>query len=461
MIACRNALAYMENKGRGMQWDNVDDISAENARWCAPKRHGDEPTLGEWLGGADETRPRVDPAAQAAAAEAAARLRIGMVVRVLWEETARSAVENCDAITTGWTAARAARCGHEGIVGRVDPDGTCRVHFEQPAKDAQAAAENTSTNRELMRSAESRQGAAVLACLHDYIVRQKVRVHDIFEKIDYDGSGELDEVEFAQAVTAMGFEMPCDEHGNINGLAHLQVFRMPPTPDQITAAFRVLDYDGGGQVDAAEFLLALKEQKALRTGRVKQALAAAVEDEAPVHVLADAIAEAEAVGVTPDDPSLTAARARHEVASRFLQGDAGYGSGVAMAVREALAADARRKLREEAAAAAEERVASGESAREEVLWFPIEALEPLPDQREEHPVQKVGTADFALVDAGAIAISRVIGYEVSGCTRVELNGSYDAASYSGNTEDFPAFRHVDGHAWLYRPCREPRLRCVD
>eukprot|EP01048_Picozoa_sp_COSAG05_P018585 COSAG05_NODE_2742_length_2701_cov_17.229643_1_plen_349_part_10 len=140
-VAMSNActLAFMEHHDRGLKWDRVDDISA--TKWTFPHRQGSAATLGEWLGGADFTRPRlhVDNGDDDASSESG-KLKVGCVVRVLWEETARAAVERCRAIVTGWTPARAARCGHEGVVGQVDRDGTCRIHF-LPAPSAQVGSD--------------------------------------------------------------------------------------------------------------------------------------------------------------------------------------------------------------------------------------------------------------------------------------------------------------------------------
>jgi Ca2+-binding EF-hand superfamily protein len=132
-VAFSNAatLAYMESNGRGLAWDQVDDISAPAAKWGAPHRQGYEATLAEWVGGADVERKRGLNAEGDSADDAFGRkVKVGAVVRVLWEETSRAAVERCSAIGTGWTTERAARCGHEGIVGQVDKDGTARVHFQ-------------------------------------------------------------------------------------------------------------------------------------------------------------------------------------------------------------------------------------------------------------------------------------------------------------------------------------------
>ena len=116
---------------------------------------------------------------------------------------------------------------------------------------------------------------------HDYIVKHKIQVSQLFVDIDADGNGELDVVEFGEAIIAMGFKM--------EGVA--------PNSEQIQAAFDVLDYDQGGCVDATEFLVAVKGQKRLFVSRAKAALASAVANSAPAQELYDLIAEAEAIGI--------------------------------------------------------------------------------------------------------------------------------------------------------------------
>ena len=445
-VAMSNActLAFMENKGRGLKWEQIEDISAEGAKWTTPTRQGHTATLGEWLGGADPTRARHRAGDTIDAIPESAKLKVGRLVRVLWEETARAAVERCCAITTGWTPARAARCGHEGVVGQIDADGTCRVHF-LPAHNVQVSKDDLASSV----ASGNEEGPAVLVALHDYIVDQKVQVVDLFERIDHDGSGELDLDEFCAAVSMMRFTMPASTDAN-SGAGTGGGERHPPTLEQIQAAFHVLDYDGSGLVDAAEFLVAVKAQKRLVIGRLKQRLAVAVESRASVPVLTDLIRQAEAAGIASDDEDLAAAKALRDVSGQFLHGDAGFGSGVIMVVQAAAAAARKVKEEEAEAAAVAARIATKEAVREEVHWFPIDAVEVVPTEDAEEKAKERRRAQEAAEQRMAKrSVSRVVGYEVTGCVRSELNGSYDAAGYKRQVDGAPAFKHVSGEYWLY------------
>ena len=96
----------------------------------------------------------------------------------------------------------------------------------------------------------------------------------------------------------------------------------------------------------------------------------------------------------------------------------GFGAGVVQAANDAVkaAAAAREKEAREAAAAA--LIKSGDAAGEEVIWWPVDAVEPAPGESSE---EEVGIA-FALVEAGQKPLNpRVVGYEISCCSKNELN----------------------------------------
>ena len=95
------------------------------------------------------------------------------------------------------------------------------------------------------------QGPEIISKLYDYIQEKKIKVTDVFHKIDKDGSGVLDQEEFAMAVMMMGFEMVYNHEGDSR----------PLTAEQAALAFATIDEDGGGEIDSKEFITQLKVQK--------------------------------------------------------------------------------------------------------------------------------------------------------------------------------------------------------
>ena len=285
-----STLAYMGAHGGHLDWKNPKDISVPGEKWKPPERKRPEkPIMSEWLGGANDERRQEPEVPETVPVPVNRGVKVGRTVRVMWEETARAAVERCAAIGSGWTEERAARCGDQGIVRAVDPDGTCRVHFP------------------------------------------------------------------------------------------------PREPDMLQA---LLSVSGGGD-----------------------------EDEIASQAAAQAFS------------------ARHE--------GFGFGAGVVQAANDAVkaAAAAREKEAREAAAAA--RIKSGDAAREEVIWWPVDAVEPAPGESSE---EEDGNA-FALVEAGQKPLNpRVVGYEISCCSKNELNGSYDVSHWDG--EVTTSFRQTTGEHWL-------------
>jgi hypothetical protein len=54
------------------------------------------------------------------------------------------------------------------------------------------------------------QGRDIVASMYDYIQAAKIKVVDVFHKIDTSGDGHLDQAEFQAALIEMGFELPID-----------------------------------------------------------------------------------------------------------------------------------------------------------------------------------------------------------------------------------------------------------
>jgi Ca2+-binding EF-hand superfamily protein len=296
-----STLAYMSAHGGHLDWENPKDISVPGQKWCPPKRNSERgnplrpnsANLSEWIGGANETRRQA--VAEAKAKEfipVNPRVKVGRMVRVLWEETARAAVERCSAIETGWTDERAARCGQEGEVRQVDRDGTCRIHFPP---------------------------------------RHQLHWQD-------DGSDE--------------------------------------------------DIKDDEQQQSSE--------------------------------------EQEHVGF-------------------------GYGASVVKLANDAVKAAAAAKKKDKAERALRRRIKRGDAAREEALWFPVDAVEPTPgDYSSDEDDRPDASTAYALVASGGMGMSRVVGYEISGCQRKpQLNGSYDIGRMDHDDENAaPEYRQTTGEHWI-------------
>ncbi len=300
VLSNASTLAYMSAHGGHLDWENPKDISVPGIQWCPPKQKSERgnplrpnsANLSEWIGGANEDRR------QAVAEQKAnniipvnPRVKAGRMVRVLWEETARAAVERCSAIETGWTHERAARCGNEGQVRQVDPDGTCRIHFP-PHNDAQWRDESD----------------------------------------DEDS-------------TATEQHQP---------------------PEEAHAGF-------------------------------------------------------------------------------------GYGASVVKLANDAVKAAAAAKKRDKEARALRRRIKHGDAKREEVLWFPVDAVEPIPgDYSSDEDERPDASTAYALVASGGVGVSRVVGYEITGCQlQPQLNGSYDIGRMDQSDEAAtPEYRQTTGEHWI-------------
>ena len=300
VLSNASTLAYMSAHGGHLDWENPKDISVPGQTWCPPKRQSERgnplrpnsANLSEWIGGANEARRQAVEEQKANVFIAVnPRVKVGRMVRVLWEETARAAVERCSAIETGWTDERASRCGHEGEVRQVDPDGTCRIHFPPQ---------------------------------HD------LHVHD--DSDDEDS-------------TAIEQQQP---------------------PEETHAGF-------------------------------------------------------------------------------------GYGASVVKLANDAVKAAAAAKKRDKEARALRRRIKHGDARREDVLWFPVDAVEPTPgDYSSDEDDRPDASAAYALVVSGGLGVSRVVGYEISGCQlQPQLNGSYDIGRMDHSDEAAtPEYRQTTGEHWL-------------
>jgi Ca2+-binding EF-hand superfamily protein len=85
----------------------------------------------------------------------------------------------------------------------------------------------------------------VLWALRDALARSSARVIDLFRQWDEDGSGEIDQKEFRQAVQAMGFDFGFE-------------------PAEIDRLFSELDVDGSGQLDYKELNKVLRDKRAAK-----------------------------------------------------------------------------------------------------------------------------------------------------------------------------------------------------
>ena len=297
VLSNATALAYMRSYGAGLDWENPKDISVPGQKWSKPlliSERGNplrpnSANMSEWIGGANEERRQVVAAKQAMEfIPVNPRVKVGRMVRVLWEETARAAVERCTAIETGWTDERAARCGQEGEVRAVDADGTCRIHFKPMCDD----------------------------------------------RLDYHGESS--------------------------------------------------DEDGPAPVPAV-----------------------------------------------------------HE--------GFGFGASVAKLANDAVKDAARLKKKHKAERALKRRVRSGESLREEALWFPVDAVEPtLPHYPSDDEDGPDASKAYAMVASGDMGVCRVTGYEITGChAKPQINGSYDIGRIDQNDPSaLPEFRQTSGEHWL-------------
>jgi hypothetical protein len=109
--------------------------------------------------------------------------------------------------------------------------------FEAETRESAAAARSSVRSEPTQAETAADAGARVLALLYDYIHKRKLKVMDIFKRIDKDGSGTLTLEEFRTACAMLGFEMP--ETGEA------------PTDSQLVHAFECLDSDGGAMCRAA------------------------------------------------------------------------------------------------------------------------------------------------------------------------------------------------------------------
>ncbi len=119
--------------------------------------------------------------------------------------------------------------------------------FEQEVNEV----DNVRSELQVERVGVVNSGEVILSHLFHYIERTMAKVLDVFERIDTDGSGEIDREEFRRAVAMMGFEVP----------GAIPETLRKPEQFEVDAAFDVLDADGGGAVEIDEFLVAMKTQR--------------------------------------------------------------------------------------------------------------------------------------------------------------------------------------------------------
>jgi Ca2+-binding EF-hand superfamily protein len=75
--------------------------------------------------------------------------------------------------------------------------------------------------------------AAAIDRIYLFIKKEHLKVIDMFFRIDVDGSGEIEPVEFVQALSKMGLQL---------------------TREELDAVVRELDADGDGTVELHEFM---------------------------------------------------------------------------------------------------------------------------------------------------------------------------------------------------------------